>query len=81
MSILYWIIFGLITGSIAGFIYPSSTGGILGSIVLGIIGAVLGGFLGERFFDVGISGFNVRSFFVAVCGSLLVLFVGRVLQF
>ncbi len=77
MTILYWIIFGLIAGSIANFIGPSSKGGIIGSIVLGIIGAVVGGYLGQRFFGVGVTGFNVMSFGVAVAGSLLVLFVSR----
>jgi uncharacterized membrane protein YeaQ/YmgE (transglycosylase-associated protein family) len=77
MSILYWIIFGLIAGSIANFIAPSSQGGIIGSIILGIIGAVLGGYLGQRFFGVGVTGFNVKSFVVAVAGSLLVLFISR----
>lgn len=79
MSILYWIIFGLIAGSIANFIAPSSQGGIVGSIVLGIVGAVVGGYLGQRFFAVGVTGFNVMSFVVAVAGSLLVLFLGRLL--
>ena len=79
MSILYWIVFGLIAGSIANFLSPSSQGGILGSIVLGIIGAIVGGYLGERLFGVGVTGFNVMSFVVAVLGSLVVLFVGRLL--
>jgi len=79
MSILYWIIFGLITGSIANYIGPSSQDGIVGSIILGVIGAVVGGYLGERFFGVGVTGFNVMSFVVAVCGSLFVLFIARVL--
>jgi uncharacterized membrane protein YeaQ/YmgE (transglycosylase-associated protein family) len=80
MTILYWMLFGLIAGSIAEFIAPSSQGGIVGSIILGIIGAVVGGYLGERFFSVGVTGFNVASFVVAVVGSLLVLFVGRLLS-
>lgn len=78
MSLLYWIIFGLITGSIANFIAPS-TGGIVSSIILGIIGAVVGGFLGQRFFDVGVTGFNVTSFIVSVSGSLVVIFISRLL--
>jgi len=78
--IIYWAVFGLIAGSIANFITPSSQGGIIGSIVLGIIGAVVGGYLGQRFFGVGVTGFNLMSFAVAVCGSLLVIFVGRVLM-
>lgn len=77
MSVIYWIVFGLIAGSIANFISPSSRGGILGSIVLGIIGAVVGGFLGQRFFGVDVTGFNLTSMVVAVLGALLVLFVAR----
>jgi len=80
MSILYWTIFGLISGSIANFIIPGSRGGIVGSIVLGIVGAIIGGFLGERFFGVGVTGFNVMSIIVAVAGALVVVFAGRVLM-
>jgi uncharacterized membrane protein YeaQ/YmgE (transglycosylase-associated protein family) len=79
MSILYWIVFGLIAGTIANFITPSTQGGIVGSIILGVIGAVVGGYLGQRFFGVGVTGFNVMSFVVAVAGSLLVIFIGRLL--
>jgi len=79
MFFIYWIVFGLIAGSIANFIAPSSRGGIIGSIVLGIIGAVVGGYLGQMFFGVGVTGFNVMSFVVAVIGSLLVLFVSRLI--
>lgn len=79
MTIIYWIIFGLIAGGVANFISPSSKGGILGSIVLGIIGAVVGGYFGQKLFGVGVTGFNLPSFVVAVAGSLLVLFIGRLL--
>jgi len=79
MSILYWIIFGFFAGTIANFISPSSLGGVVGSIILGILGAVVGGYLGERFFGVGVTGFNVMSFVVAVAGSLLVLFISNIL--
>lgn len=77
MSIISWIIFGLIAGSIANFLAPASQGGIIGSIILGIIGAVVGGYLGQMFFGVGVTGFNLMSFVVAVVGSLLVLFIAR----
>jgi uncharacterized membrane protein YeaQ/YmgE (transglycosylase-associated protein family) len=80
MIIIYWIIFGLIAGSIANFIAPSPRGGIVGSIILGIIGAVVGGFLGQRLFGIGVTGFNIMSFVVAVAGALLVLFVGRLIM-
>lgn len=78
MGILYWIVFGLIAGSIANFIDPRpSYGGILGSIVLGIVGAVVGGWIGSTFLGLGVEGFNLTSFIVAVLGSLLVLWVAR----
>ncbi len=79
MSILYWIIFGLIAGAITSFIVPGTQGGILGLIILGIIGAVVGGFLGQKFFGVGVTGFNVNSFIVAVIGSILVLLISSLL--
>lgn len=79
MTIIYWIIFGLIAGTIANFLSPSAQGGIIGSIILGIIGAVVGGYLGEKFFGVGVSGFNLMSFVVAVAGALLVLWVAKAL--
>jgi uncharacterized membrane protein YeaQ/YmgE (transglycosylase-associated protein family) len=79
MSILYWVVFGLIAGSIANFISPTSQGGIVGSIILGIVGAIVGGYLGERFLGVGVTGFNVMSFVVAVSGALLMIFISRLL--
>ncbi len=79
MTLIYWIVFGLISGSIANFLAPNSQGGIVGSIILGIVGAVVGGYLGERFFGVGVTGFNVMSFVVAIAGALLVLFLSRLL--
>lgn len=81
MSILTWIVFGLIVGVLANFIDPRpAKGGIIGSIVLGIVGAIVGGFLGNAFFGIGVSGFNFSSFIVAVAGALLMLYVGRMLS-
>ncbi len=78
MSILYWIVFGLIAGTIANLIDPQpDRGGILGSIVLGILGAVVGGYLGNLILGIGITGFNFSSFLLAVAGSLIVLFIGH----
>lgn len=77
MDILYWVVFGLIAGSIANHIDPRpSKGGILGSIILGIVGAVVGGYLGSALFGVGVTGFNLTSFIIAVFGALIALFVG-----
>lgn len=78
MNFLTWIGFGLVTGIVANLIDPHpASGGLLGAVVLGVVGALVGGFLADLFFGVGVSGFNFTSLFIAVLGSLLLLFVGR----
>ncbi len=78
MSILSWIIFGLIVGLLAHLIDSRDVqGGILSSIILGIVGAVVGGFLGDALFGVGVTGFNLSSFIVAVTGAIIVVIVQR----
>lgn len=81
MNIISWVVFGLVVGVIANFIDPSpARGGLFGTILLGILGALLGGFLGDLLFGVGVSGFNLTSFIVAVVGSLLVLVIARAIR-
>lgn len=80
-NFIYFAIFGLIAGSIANYIDPRpSSGGILGSIALGIVGSIVGGYLGSVLFGVGVTGFNISSFVIAILGSLLMLWVGRLLM-
>jgi uncharacterized membrane protein YeaQ/YmgE (transglycosylase-associated protein family) len=72
------MLFGLIAGGIANLIAPNpSHGGFFGSIALGIVGAVVSGYLGQRFLEVGITGFNLISFSVAIIGSIIVLAASR----
>lgn len=81
MSLIAWVLFGLVAGVIANLIDPApSSGGMLGAIVLGIGGAIVGGFLATLLFGVGISGFDTSSLIIAVLGSLLVLWVSRSLR-
>jgi uncharacterized membrane protein YeaQ/YmgE (transglycosylase-associated protein family) len=75
MSILAWIIFGLVAGFIANKLVLRRGAGALLDIVLGIVGAVVGGFLFNVIGAVGVTGFNLWSLFVAVLGSTVVLFV------
>ena len=75
MSIIGWIILGLIAGFIASKIVNKQGGGIVLDIVLGIIGAIAGGFLFSG--AAGITGFNLWSMFVAIVGAVVVLLVYR----
>jgi uncharacterized membrane protein YeaQ/YmgE (transglycosylase-associated protein family) len=73
MSILAWIVLGLISGFIASKIVNKTGEGIILDIVLGIIGAVVGGFVFSLFGAAGVSGFNLYSMFVAVVGAIIIL--------
>lgn len=78
MGILLWILFGLIAGAIAKVLMPGEDpGGFLVTILIGIVGALLGGWLGSLIFGVGISGFNLPSFLVAIGGAILLLIIYR----
>ena len=75
MSILAWIVLGLIAGFIASKIYVGTGQGILMDIVLGIVGAVVGGYLFDMLGATGITGFNIWSMLVAIVGAVLVLWI------
>jgi len=75
MSIIAWIVLGLIAGFIASKIYVGSGQGILMDIVLGIVGAVVGGYLFDLLGSTGITGFNIWSVLVAIIGAGIVLWI------
>jgi uncharacterized membrane protein YeaQ/YmgE (transglycosylase-associated protein family) len=75
MSIIAWLILGLIAGFIASKIVNRQGEGILVDIVLGIIGALVGGFLFNAFGAAGVTGFNLYSMVVAVIGAIVVLVI------
>jgi uncharacterized membrane protein YeaQ/YmgE (transglycosylase-associated protein family) len=75
MSILAWIIVGIIAGWLAERI-TGRNHGLLTNLVVGIVGAFLGGFifsslLGFRYEE----GFNVPSIVVATAGAVVLLAV------
>ena len=78
MSILAWIILGLISGFIASKIINKTGEGVLLDIVLGIVGAVLGGWLFSTFGMTGVTGLNLYSLLVAVVGAAVILVVYHV---
>lgn len=76
MNWLLWIVFG----GLAGWIATEITGddpayGVIGNVVIGIVGAYLGGWLSDKFGGPTVSGFNLRSFIVAILGSVVLLWV------
>jgi uncharacterized membrane protein YeaQ/YmgE (transglycosylase-associated protein family) len=80
MSIVAWVVLGLISGFIASKIVNRSGEGTLLDIVLGIVGAIVGGFVFRLFGASGVTGFNLWSGFVAVAGAVLVLVIKHALM-
>ncbi len=75
MSIIGWLILGLVAGFIASKIVNKSGQGLLLDIVLGIVGAFVGGFLFSLVGAAPVSGFSIYSMVVAVIGAIVVLVV------
>jgi uncharacterized membrane protein YeaQ/YmgE (transglycosylase-associated protein family) len=73
MSILAWLVLGLLAGFIGSKIVNKTGEGLVLDIVLGIIGALVGGYLFSMFGAAGVTGVNIYSLFVAVIGAVLVL--------
>jgi uncharacterized membrane protein YeaQ/YmgE (transglycosylase-associated protein family) len=80
MGILSWIVLGLLAGVIAKVIMPGrDPGGLILTIILGIVGALLGGYIGTHFGYGSVTGFDLRSVFIAVGGALVLLLGYRLL--
>ena len=75
MSIIAWIVLGLIAGFIASKIVNKQGEGFILDIVLGIVGAVVGGLIMTALGGEGVSGFNLYSILVAIGGAIVVLVI------
>jgi uncharacterized membrane protein YeaQ/YmgE (transglycosylase-associated protein family) len=75
MSILAWLVLGLIAGFIASKIVDGSGQGLVLDIILGIVGAMVGGFIFTAFGGAPVNGFNLYSTVVAVVGAIVVLWL------
>ena len=75
MSIIGWIVLGLIAGFVASKIVNKQGEGLILDIVLGVVGAVVGGFLFSMLGAKGVDGVNIYSMFVAVVGAVVVLVI------
>jgi uncharacterized membrane protein YeaQ/YmgE (transglycosylase-associated protein family) len=75
MSILAWIVLGLLAGFIGSKIVNRRGEGMLLDILLGVVGAVVGGWLGGYFGLAPVNGLNLYSLAIAVGGAIVVLVV------
>jgi uncharacterized membrane protein YeaQ/YmgE (transglycosylase-associated protein family) len=80
MTILAWIVLGLVAGWLAGMIMRGGGYGVIGDIVLGILGALIGGWLtGIVMHQDVLLGFNLPSLLIAVLGAVILIAISRLL--
>lgn len=75
MSIISWIVLGLISGFIGSKLVNKNGQGMFLDIALGVAGAILGGVIFTAFGAQGITGLNIYSLIVAVIGAIIVLVI------
>ena len=83
MSIIAWIVLGIIVGAIAEHLISGrESHGIIVTCVIGIVGALLGGWLATKIFHVhSIHGFfNLSTWITAIVGSVILLGAVRLVE-
>ncbi|HEX2593596.1 MAG TPA: GlsB/YeaQ/YmgE family stress response membrane protein [Rhizomicrobium sp.] len=75
MSVIGWVLLGLIAGFIASKVVNARGEGCLIDIALGLVGSMVGGFIFTSIGGEGVSGFNLYSMLVAVVGAIVVLVI------
>jgi uncharacterized membrane protein YeaQ/YmgE (transglycosylase-associated protein family) len=75
MSIIAWLVVGLIAGFLASKVINRTGEGLILDIVLGVVGAVVGGFIFNMIGHSAPTGINLYSIFVAFIGSVVVLLI------
>lgn len=81
MSIIAWILLGLIAGALAKMLMPGKDpGGFILTILIGIGGAIIGGFLWNVFTGNDSYGdFDIGGILIAIIGSIILLWGYRTL--
>lgn len=81
MSILWWILLGALAGWIASMVMDTNRSqGAFMNIAVGIVGALIGGFLFQTFGEAGVTGFNLYSLVVATVGSIVLLWIVKLVR-
>jgi len=73
MSIIAWIVVGIIGGFIGSLVVNKRGQGIFGDLFLGVIGAVVAGWAFNQFGHAGVTGINLYSILVSAAGAIVVL--------
>jgi len=79
MTILGWLLLGLIAGFLASIVMRGGGFGIIGDIIVGIVGAFIGGFLFSMLTGNPnpVDDFDLGSIFVAFVGACILIAIVR----
>jgi uncharacterized membrane protein YeaQ/YmgE (transglycosylase-associated protein family) len=80
MSLIGWIVVGLVAGSLARWIVKDDRAGCIYTMVVGVLGAIIGGGLMAFIDKDGVDEFSIRSILVAALGAVLLLLVLQALS-
>jgi uncharacterized membrane protein YeaQ/YmgE (transglycosylase-associated protein family) len=73
MSIIAWIVVGIIGGFIGSMVVNKRGQGMFGDLLLGVVGAVVAGWAFNRLGSPGPTGINLYSILVSAAGSIVIL--------
>ncbi|WP_330174176.1 GlsB/YeaQ/YmgE family stress response membrane protein [Streptomyces sp. NBC_01498] len=82
MSLIGWLVLGLLAGVVAKILLPGrDPGGLVGTTLIGIAGAFIGGWMSSRWLDRPISNdfYDAATWAAAIAGALVLLIVYRIL--
>lgn len=80
MSLLTWLIVGLVAGVLASMLMGGTGYGLVGDIIIGIVGAFVGGWLFSALGVASPLGGLAGTIFVAFIGAVVLLFLLRMLR-
>lgn len=81
MSFLGWIIIGGLAGWVASKVMGTDKEqGVLMNVIVGVIGAFIGGFVMNLLGGVGLTGFSIWSFVVALVGSVILIWILKLVR-
>ncbi len=75
MSIVGWIVVGLVAGLLARWVTRDDKSGCIYTVAVGVLGALIGGALMQAAGKKGIYDFDLRAILVAALGAVLLLLV------
>jgi len=79
MSLLWFLIIGMIAGWLAGLIMRGKGFGLLGNMIVGVLGAMVGGYM-FSFLNISTGHGLVGSLFTALVGAVVFLFLVRLIK-